>query len=50
MAAETTSLILDNGASSLKMGFSHEESPKLIPNCVTRSVGLCLGNILCVDP
>lgn len=33
---ETVSLVLDNGASSLKMGFSHEDRPKLIPNCVTR--------------
>ena len=30
------SFILDNGAYSLKAGWSTEAKPKIIPNCITR--------------
>ena len=34
MAAQ--SFILDNGAYSLKAGFSTDIEPRIIPNCITR--------------
>ena len=29
-------LVVDNGAYSLKVGFASDEEPRSIPNCITR--------------
>ena len=31
-------LVLDNGAYSLKVGLASSAEPKVLPNCITRSV------------
>lgn len=33
-----TSLVLDNGAYSLKVGLASEQEPKYVPNCITRYI------------
>ena len=32
------SVVLDNGAYSLKVGLASDQEPRVIPNCITRQV------------
>lgn len=36
LRTKTMSLVLDNGAYSLKVGLALDQEPRVIPNCITR--------------